>query len=150
MPDNSADLAVMAILNDAGLGWQTASPGKNLFRGHAQPFKEIGAAIVIPYLAAFCLATGGPPPRTEVAAGGGTDLREPTVQVTIRGNPLTVEGAFEEGQRRADDSWKVLQRATYPGFMSITIRDAAPVPIRRDDKGSPRWVFNVLTMFEQF
>lgn len=138
-----ADLAVAAILNDAGLGWTL---NIDLFRGEVKPFKrdETGA-VLVPHLAAFCQLTGGPTPRSEIAENAGKDISEPSVQVRIRGNP----GEYLAGQERAEASRLALQRAIFPGYMSITAREAAPQPLGQDDTESPEWSFNVDTMLEQ-
>ena len=139
---DAADLAVQTILGDAGIG---LTLDEDLFRGEVKPFKDG----LIPYLGVWCLLTGGPTPRSQVNSNLGPDLREPTVQVRIRGNPIAKQGAYKEAQDLAEACWTALQRATHPGFMSLTIRESAAEPLGQDDTDSPEFSFNVETMLEQ-
>ncbi len=139
-----ADLAGNIIL-EAAVPVLTTGAGRNLFRGEVKPFEEG----IIPYLAVWCLLTGGPTPRSQVNSNLGPDLNEPTFQVRIRGNPIAQQGAYEEAQDLAEECRLALQRATQPDYMSFTVREAVAEPLGQDDTGSPEFSFNVETMLEQ-
>lgn len=122
-----------------------AAPGRNVFRGQVRSAKEKqDGTTIIPHKAVFCLATGGPTPRSFIQGNEGPDLRQPTAQIVVRGDV----DEFEATQELAEEIWKVVQRFNDPAYMSITMRESGPQVRPIDDTEHPRFLMNVNSMLK--
>lgn len=128
MTPRDVELELAQLLEAAGLGVSMTASPPTLYAGR---FPVTGPDRLV------CVRhTGG---VGEVYLGGG-GLLEPDVQVVVRGE----REAYTETRALAVATWTALHLARAPGYVSVQCEGAGPVQQPPDEKGRPRFSFNLV------
>jgi hypothetical protein len=129
------DEEIAKYLNDQNVGTYNKS-GANLFVGTMKP-----PSTHIPVKSAWILPSGGPAP--EHVFGHAYNIRQPTVQILVRG------GAYKESRDFAQSIYNALNGASPTGLWPILPMQSEPVWVGPDENNNFIWSINLLVRYKQ-
>lgn len=123
---------------------QVASLTKNtnLFRSKVRAISG-----QIPSVAAFCLASGGPPPQG-YADGTAINRRYSGVQIRVVALANT-DNNFKTGQDLAKECRDAVHHAALSGYIDVRVLETEPIYIGENNDRHHEWSINVELWHEQ-
>ena len=132
MAHSRYDSDVVDVLDAAAIG---LTRNTNLWPGKAR------AAVpgTVPIESVWVMETGGPEPINYCDGATTPQLREPTVQIMVRGDPRDWHG----GRVLADAVWDAIHDNPPAGYIAARCMQPTPLVLGEDENGNPLWSVNV-------